>query len=270
MQERHQDKEKYFGEQAYTTRKHVVPLLEQHLSLGPACDVLEIGCGEGGNLVPFLERSCRVTGVDLSEARIALAREFFSNFAGDQPELFASDIYNAGNLPDRKYDLVIMRDVIEHIHDQDKFMGYVKRFLKDGGYLFLAFPPWYNPFGGHQQICRNRLLSHLPYFHLLPRYFYNLALRAGGEDRKKRAELMEIKETGISIERFRRLIRRHDYQIIMEQFYLVNPNYEIKFGMKPRVQCALISGLPWFRNFLTTAVYYLLRHNETGPLRKNH
>src|SRR5690606_22371864 len=90
-------------------------------------------------------------------------------------ELICEDIYKA-NLNGRQFDLIIMRDVIEHIPNQELFMKYVKKFLKSDGKFFLAFPPWQNPFGGHQQVCRNNLLSKLPWFHLLPKNLYKLVL----------------------------------------------------------------------------------------------
>ena len=44
----------------------------------------------------------------------------------------------------------MMRDVIEHIHNQDKFFGFLKNFMSEKS-LILCIPPWQNPFGGHQQ-----------------------------------------------------------------------------------------------------------------------
>ncbi len=43
------------------------------------------------------------------------------------------------------------------------------------------------------------------------------------------------------------------------QLYLFNPNYEIKFGLKPRRAWPIFRSLPYLRNFYTTAGYYLLR-----------
>ncbi len=59
MHERHTDRELYFREQAHTTRKHVIPFIETVMPLTPDLSVLEIGCGEGGNLLPFLEAVAR-------------------------------------------------------------------------------------------------------------------------------------------------------------------------------------------------------------------
>jgi SAM-dependent methyltransferase len=263
MQKRHQNKEAYFEEQNHTTREYVIPFIESFLPLNATCKVLEIGCGEGGNLIPFLDKGCKVTGVDISESKILHATRFLKTHPRAKDlALLAQDIYDSSEDLDQDFDLIMMRDVIEHIHDQDRFMGYVKRFLKPDGLFLLIFPPWYNPFGGHQQICRNRILSRLPYFHLLPVWLYRIVLKAGSEDERTIAELLEIKQTGISIERFRQIVKRHNYQIIKETFYFINPNYEIKFGLKHRKQTRFIAALPFIRNLFTTSVYYLIRKNR--------
>src|SRR5690606_21454937 len=126
--------------------------------------------------------------------------------------------------------------------NQEKFMGFVKRFLKPEGKFFLAFPPWYNPFGGHQQICKSRVLSKLPFFHILPVFLYKGILKLFGENQKTINDLLEIKETGISIERFERILKKENYIIETNTLYFINPNYETKFGLKPRVQMRLITA----------------------------
>jgi SAM-dependent methyltransferase len=258
MQVRHTDKELYFNEQVYTTEKYVIPFLKQDMTIGPLLSVLEIGCGEGGNLKPFLDIGCTVTGIDLSPSKISNAHKFFSDHPNySKARFIVKDIYLAGGDLE-KYDLVIMRDVIEHIHDQDKFMGFVKKFLKPGGKFFLGFPPWYNPFGGHQQVASSKVLSKLPYFHILPKPLYRFILKAAGEPSEKVEGFLEIKDTGISIERFEKILRKHDYRISLRTHFFFNPNYEIKFGLKPRKQSKLISAIPFFRNFFITASYYLV------------
>lgn len=39
-----------------------------------------------------------------------------------------------------KFDLIILKDVIEHIPNQEKFIPYIKQFLKPGGRIFFGFP----------------------------------------------------------------------------------------------------------------------------------
>lgn len=258
MQERHNDKQRYFDEQGKTTDKFVVPLIAEFIPINNSTTVLEIGCAEAGNLKPFVDLGCQVTGIDIACNRIELAKEFYKNHKNrSNLELICKDIYKV-KPSDKKFDIIIMRDVIEHIPNQEKFMAFVKDFLKDDGKFFLGFPPWQNPFGGHQQICKNKYLSKLPFFHLFPTRIYTSVLKAFGESEETIAGLIEIKETGISIERFERILKHENYTINKRIFYFINPNYETKFGLKPRKQIKPINAIPWLRNFLTTAMYYVV------------
>ncbi len=257
MQKRHKNKPRYFDEQAMTTQKFVVPFIADLVKFDNENTVLEIGCGEAGNLKPFLDLGCQCTGIDISCGRIELAKEFYKDHPNLQNlTLICEDIYNVN--PVKKYDVIIMRDVIEHIPNQEKFMGFVKSFLKTDGKFFLAFPPWQNPFGGHQQICKSRILSVMPWFHLFPQSTYTFILKAFGESDATIKGLLEIKETGISIERFERILNHENYKTEKRVFYFINPNYQTKFGLKPRKQIRLISTIPWARNFFTTAMYYVV------------
>jgi hypothetical protein len=71
-------------------------------------------------------------------------------------------------------------------------------------------------------------------------------------------DLVEIKETGISIERFESILQNTRYQILKQKHWMINPVYEYKFGWRPRVQIGLIKAIPFVRNFFTTAVYYII------------
>lgn len=258
MQERHSDKEKYFQEQSRTSREQVIPYLLKHMRIDSTISVLEIGCGEGGNLKPFLDLGCRCTGVDISRGRIKLARRFFQYHTHrDKIRFLSEDIYDVNVEQINPHDLIIMRDVIEHIPNQEIFMAYVKRFLKPSGKFFLGFPPWYMPFGGHQQICRNKYLSKLPYFHILPRNIYKSILHLG-EDENRIEELMAIKDTGISIARFNRIVKTEGYTVVDRTYYLINPNYKTKFNLNPRKQFPIVRSIPFFRDFVTTCCYCIL------------
>jgi len=130
--------------------------------------------------------------------------------------------------------------------------------MAPGGVAFFAFPPWQNPFGGHQQICESKILSILPYYHLLPVPIYRFVLKMFGESDGKINGLLEIKETGISLERFEQLAIKNGYSKLLKTFYFINPNYEVKFGIKPRKLVRLFSEIPYFRNYISTCGYYML------------
>jgi len=127
MHERHSDRELYFREQAQTTSRYVIPFISGVRPVSQTLTVLEIGCGEGGNLIPFLEAGCaRVTGIDISEHKIENARRFYASIpGGERVEFIAADIYDSADAG--KFDLIMMRDVLEHIHDQARFIAFVKK-----------------------------------------------------------------------------------------------------------------------------------------------
>jgi SAM-dependent methyltransferase len=263
MFDRHTNKTKYITEQIYTTEKYVIPFIEHIRPVKPNLKVLEIGCGEGGNLQPFLEKGCLVTGVDISQSRIEIAKEYFSTHPLNKNIKFiAVDIYKAEGLIDNDYDIIFLRDVIEHIPNQALFIEYMKRFMAKDGIVFFAFPPWQNPFGGHQQVCENKILSLLPFYHLFPKFLYKTILKIGGESNEKIEGLLEIKDTGISIDRFNRIIKKAGFTINKVTHFLINPNYEIKFGFKPKEQFKIISAIPFVRNFLITASYYIISQKK--------
>jgi len=256
----HADRNRYFEIQLLNARQHVLPFIERSVSIRPGMRVLEIGCGEGGVLKAFLERGCIGVGVELDPTRVLDANRFLKDeLAAGSLRIVSKDIYQVEVESDLQgaFDLILLKDVIEHIHDQPKLIGWMKQYLKPKGAIFFGFPPWQMPFGGHQQICRSRL-SRLPYIHLLPRPLYRSLLIWKKEPVE---DLMEIRDTRISIERFERICTEQGYDLSLREHYLLNPIYEWKFGWKARKQLGWIRGIPYFRNYLTTCVYYLITPN---------
>ena len=257
MHERHSNRSKYFQEQAFTTEKYVIPFVERIIPVSESMRVLEVGCGEGGNMLPFVDLGCECVGVDLNCDKIEKGKALFADHVHAQNvTMICEDIYKSEGIG--QFDLIILRDVIEHIHDQEKFMSGVGQFLKPDGKIFFGFPPWYNPFGGHQQVCESRILSKLPWFHVLPASIYRGILKLFGETEKKQIDLLEIKETGITLEQFEGILKRTGFKIDRRTLFLFNPNYQVKFGIQPREQFSILAAIPWFKNWVTTAGYYLV------------
>lgn len=262
MRDFHKDKSRYFQIQYFTSKEYIIPYMSDLIDMSQPIRVLEIGCAEAGVLKAFTERGDYCVGIELSEGRTKKAMEFMAEeYNKGQIRFLNADVYDI--IPetefDELFDLVILKDVIEHIHDQERFMPQLKKFLKPGGHVFFAFPPWYMPFGGHQQVADSKVLSSLPYYHILPRSIYRQVLKWGGESEKKIENLVEIWDTQISIERFERLVRKSGYSIAKRTYWLLNPIYQWKFGLKPRRLWKLFAALPFVRNFYTTAMYYAVR-----------
>jgi SAM-dependent methyltransferase len=254
----HKDRKKYFEIQVLNAGEYVIPFIEKKFSISPGMRVLEIGCGEGGVLKAFVNIGCTGVGVEFDEPRIENAKIFMpEELATGSIRFVSKDIYQVDISNDLEglFDIVVLKDVIEHIHDQQKLIGWMKKFLKPGGIIYFGFPPWYMPFGGHQQMCHSRL-GKMPYIHLLPRRMYRWIMKKKKEPVEA---LMEIRDTGISIERFEKICKKEGYRIIGRQHYFLNPIYKWKFGWKPRKQSVLIRSIPFIRNFFTTCVYYIIQ-----------
>lgn len=254
----HKDDDLRYQQQVDNSRSYVLPFIEATKKMGAGLNVLEIGTGEGGVLVPFAEKGCFCVGVDLDQVRIDIAnKKLADQVAAGQMEFINQNVYDEAFLQRFKgfFDVIILKDAIEHIPEQERFIPYLKNFLKTGGLIFFGFPPWYMPFGGHQQVAQGKLASKLPYYHILPRPLYKGLLKLMGE-KEKIGELMEIYDTRISIERFERIVRNSGLKVLHKQHYLINPIYRYKFGLEPRKQWPPVTHIPFLRNFVTTCVYY--------------
>lgn len=260
--EHHHNHKMRFEQQVENASEFVIPFIEKTLPIQAGLKVLEIGCGEGGVLKPFFERGCICVGVDLDQPRIDLAHEFLATeIQTGKMIILNQNVYETEfkTKYHQYFDLIILKDVIEHIHNQEEFMPFMRSLLKDKGQIFFGFPPWYMPFGGHQQIAKKKWTSKLPYYHLLPMPIYTNILKLAGENKHTIDSLIDVKQTGISIERFERIAKKSNYEIVNKQWFLFNPIYKYKFGIKPKKQFALFGIVPFLRNFLTTCAYYTLQ-----------
>jgi SAM-dependent methyltransferase len=258
----HANHTRYFEHQCRVTAEHVIPFVEESGPIPPGARVLEIGCAEAGVLKAFLDRGAVAVGVDRNGSRLTRGKEFLSEAIAegrlrllhrDAKELLASAEYES------YFDLIVLKDVIEHIDDRPALLSLMAQLLRPGGRVFMGFPPWRMPFGGHQQICRSRLLSRLPYFHLLPEPAYRAVLSAFSEQPGRIASLLATKRTGIASAEFESLAERCEYEIVSQRFYLFNPMYGYRFGIGARQQAAWITERSTLRDFVTTCAYYTLR-----------
>lgn len=258
----HADKSRYFRMQMEVTSTYIIPFITKNTPKATSKPrrILEIGCAEAGVLMAFLEHGDEVVGIELSSERFATATLNLSDYIqAGKAKLINSNVYDIDPKADFEelFDIIILKDVIEHIPDQERFIPILKTFLKPEGLIFFAYPPWSMPFGGHQQICNNRVLRSLPWFHLLPSFLYTKLLEACGESKGTVKELLEIKATGINIGRLKSILKINNYPILAEIYWAINPIYQYKFGAKPLALPSLFGKIPFLRNLYTTAHYVM-------------
>ncbi len=264
MHKRHTARETYFKELAQTSEKYFIPFIKKQKPITDRLSIFEIGCGEGGNLLPFAKRGCKVTGIDISETRIKQANDFFASEKA-QGIFLLKDIFSYNSLAAERererererYDIIITHDVIEHVRQKKELLAIAASLLHAQGSIHVGFPPWQMPFGGHQQIAKDKYVSRIPFIHLLPTFLYQKILKKV-ENKAVIEELLDIKKCGTSIELFKKTVSATCLNISDEVFYFINPHYETKFGLKPRKLWTVISLIPWVRNFFTTSYFCIL------------
>lgn len=256
------DHNRYFQQQYDTTVEFIIPFIEREKLIEKGMRFLEVGSGYGGICKAFADKGCNVTGIELLDHVSSIAKEFLkAEISARQVNIINRNVYDIDpdKNPDEKYDIILLKDTIEHIHHQEVFVKHIIKFLKPNGVIFFAFPPWFMPYGGHQQSLDSKFLDKLPYFHILPMPIYKAILKMFGEVPGRIADAAEVKETQISINRFERITREAGFTVAQRELYLINPSYKYKFGAKPRKQYGWIAALPWLRDFVTTTCYYVLK-----------
>jgi len=94
--------------------------------------LIDIGCATGEFLDFFQKKGWDVTGVEPNED----AR----NFARNTYSLNVIDEKNIAELPEKKYDVVTMWHVLEHVHDLNERLNQIDRILKNDGIAVIAVP----------------------------------------------------------------------------------------------------------------------------------
>jgi len=261
MQDRHPNRSRYFSELAETSRRYFMPYVSRWHEIKTGQKVLEIGCGEGGNLLPFAKAGLEVTGIDIASVRIRQAREFFAK-AQAEGRFVCQDIFRLQ--PGGKFSVIICHDVVEHVADKARLLSLVSSLMAEDGVAFVSFPAWQMPFGGHQQICRNKFLARLPFVHLLPLPLYKGIIHRAGESDDCLRELLSIRKTRTTVESFERLVERSGLTIADRSLFFINPHYKVKFKLPPCRLPRCLSAMPCLRNFLCSSCWYLLQKRPSA------
>ena len=102
-------------------------------------DVMDIPCGSGygSNLLSTKART--VVGIDIHLGAIQHAKEFFHK---ENINFLVADMQNLEDYfsNNKKFDLIVSFEGIEHINEQTKFLNEVSKLLKPNGYFIISTP----------------------------------------------------------------------------------------------------------------------------------
>lgn len=235
-------------------RTGLVPLLARHGFDAAGKAVLDVGCGYGGVLAALTEAHPlgRALGVDMDGEMIRAGKERCPQGV----VLEARDFFGLGE--GESFDLILLRDVLEHMPDAEAALRKAASLLRAGGVVFASFAPFYSPFGGHQHNGAG-FFARVPWLQALPEAWFRRALRLEGNSYKTGAGLAEDMESvlrsRLTIGRFRAAAARAGFSEAYLARYLSRPDYRIKFGL-PEIG---FPPLPGLEEIACTGVEALLR-----------
>ncbi len=102
--------------------------------LKPGMDLLDLGCGPG-SISMGLARAIspgRLTGVDLEESQIGIARQEAAKEGVENADFSIGDATRLG-FPDGSFDAVHCHALVEHVPDTRAVLGEIRRVLRPGG-----------------------------------------------------------------------------------------------------------------------------------------
>ncbi|MEO1427726.1 MAG: class I SAM-dependent methyltransferase [Cyanobacteria bacterium J06633_8] len=132
----------------FVARRQIIQQVICGLSLPKNAQILEAGCGTGGNL-QMLSRYGAVSAMELDEVACHLA---------NQRQIIQ---VKRGHLPDKipfnsSYDLILILDVIEHLDDDLSALEALYYKLKPGGYLLVTVPAYQFLWSEHDEINHHK------------------------------------------------------------------------------------------------------------------
>jgi len=243
--------EEHFYEQKDHTTNYLIPYFKKRIKNFEKMSVLEVGCAEAGLMDKLSELGLDVSGIELEESRARIAKEKNPNL-----NVIVGDISNpdAPEVIGRKFDFIVMREVIEHIPDKETTFINLSRLIKPGGYLYISFPPKYSAFAGHQQVGKS-FLSKMPWIHLLPKSIIEMFIQLLGEYPNFAEHVKMNYGTGMAISKFEKYCRANGFETIIEELFIFRPIYKLRFGL-PTVKAL---NIPIIREAFTFGCETLLR-----------
>ena len=253
--------EKQYIEQMKHTQEYLIPYFEKHIPDFREKQVLEVGCAEGGFLTTLRQIGINGIGLELESSRVKLALE-----KDPELEIITGDITNPELITqiDRKFDLIVLRDVIEHIPNRDILFENLRKLLSTGGFIFISFPPRFSPFGGHQQNGRS-LIRKLPYLQIWAPFLIRIVGKLFNEFPFMIDHIIHNFKIGLTISRFERMTKNAGLFPSVKGLFLFRPIFRLRFGLKPRT----FPNLPILREIFVTGCEVLLQDTAERWRRGN-
>jgi 2-polyprenyl-3-methyl-5-hydroxy-6-metoxy-1,4-benzoquinol methylase len=124
--------------------KHLVTI-EENLPwyldfIEPGMKVLDIGCGQGVHSIRAAHQGAYVVGIDYNWRNLEIGQTLGAADTMSPLTFMMGNVEQPFPFQDNTFDLVLMLDVIEHLHQRIQTLHEIHRVLKSEGILLLAAP----------------------------------------------------------------------------------------------------------------------------------
>jgi len=128
----------------FVARRRILNNVLKELHLSPDAEILEAGCGTGGNLTMLREYG-KVFAMELDQT----AREFAAkyNFA----EVLQGSLPHSIPFGNKCFDLIVLFDVLEHLIDDAASLQALRSRLKKNGKMLITVPAYPFLWGHHDE-----------------------------------------------------------------------------------------------------------------------
>lgn len=242
-------------------RDFTVEYLKKSNAFTEGSMICEIGSGEGGVAQALvLAGAEEALCTDILEHRLEAGQKMANNFGLNMKYIYHNimeDEIPADWLS--KFDLVILRDVIEHLENPELALKQILLLLKKGGKLYITFPPYYSPYGGHQQIVRGNIISKLPFIHLFPKRIFKFLVSSGLDYGIE--EVMRLKDYRLTPRSFKKIAKRLNYSISAQDYFLLRPVFKPRFNL-PAFKISFLKKIPGLIDILSLEASFVLSKTE--------
>jgi 2-polyprenyl-3-methyl-5-hydroxy-6-metoxy-1,4-benzoquinol methylase len=107
-------------------------------------DILDVGCGDGYHICMFntingVKEKVAFTGIDMSDVNVSFASMVAKELSFNNVNFQTGSAEELGFL-DKKFDVVICSDVVEHLKSPEKCLASILDILKPGGISIITTP----------------------------------------------------------------------------------------------------------------------------------
>jgi SAM-dependent methyltransferase len=238
-------------------RDFTVEYLKKCNAFAEGTIICEIGSGEGGVAQALSVAGAKeILCTDILEHRLEAGQNMANNFGLNMKYIYHNIMED--EIPAEwlgKYDLVILRDVIEHLEDPELALKQILLLLKKGGKLYITFPPYFSPYGGHQQIVRGNIFSKLPFIHFLPKVIFKFLVSSGLDYGIE--EVMRLKDYRLTPKKFKRIAKKLNYTISTQDYFLLRPVFKPRFNL-PALKISFLKAVPGLIDILSLEASFVL------------